>query len=110
MNPRGDQHRGGGRGGRVSTSVARETKIAHTASRERLSLITLSEKERKRLFAYRARAPGGQVDVHVHLCPPTDHPTETIMTCTNCGSPWYDSDGYGGLRCSDCDTPIGGTR
>lgn len=32
------------------------------------------------------------------------------MTCTNCGSPWYDSDGYGGLRCSDCDTPIGGTR
>lgn len=32
------------------------------------------------------------------------------MTCTHCGSPWTDPDTYGGLRCSDCDTPIGATR
>lgn len=30
--------------------------------------------------------------------------------CDTCGSPWFDSDGYGGIRCTDCDTPIGQTR
>lgn len=33
-----------------------------------------------------------------------------MTTCHACGSGWFDTDGYGGIRCTDCDTPIGRTR
>lgn len=32
------------------------------------------------------------------------------MTCDHCGSPWFEPNTRRKITCTDCGTPIGGTR